>query len=158
MIMSKRTLQAPTMVIAVLLAVMLAGCTFGGDRPEPRGSATSIAPGVEPTDKGADTPAPDPAEAVMSYAGVDVDGTQVSAAGYVQGLIENGGQCTFTFTGPGESVAVSAEGIADSRTSSCGTIAVPIAQLPSGTWSVTLGYTSASSGNLISSALTVEVP
>lgn len=142
----------------ILVVFGLAGCTFGGDTPDPTGSSTSIAPGVEPTDKGDATAEPDPVDAVMSFAGVDVDGTQVSAAGYVQGLLENGGVCTFTFTGLGEPVSVASEGIADSSTTSCGTVSVPIAQLPSGTWSVTLSYTSAAAGTLTSSALTVEVP
>lgn len=156
--MMKRTLGAPALGLALVMGLGLAGCTFGGDTPEPSGSATSIAPGVEPTDKGEETTAPDPAEAVMSYAGVDVDGTQVSAAGYVQGLIENDGECSFTFTGPGDPVQVTAQGIADSRTTSCGTVAVPIAQLPSGTWSVSLQYTAADARTLTSTALTVEVP
>lgn len=143
---------------ALLLALGLAGCTFGGDVPDPTGSSTSVAPGVKPTDKGESSPEPDPADAVMSFAGVDVDGTQVSAAGYVQGLLENGGSCTFTFTGLGDPVTVTSEGVADSSTTSCGTVSVPIAQLPSGSWSVTLSYTSAAAGTLTSSALTVEVP
>jgi hypothetical protein len=142
----------------VLVALGLAGCTFGDDAPDPTSSSSTVAPGVEPTDKGGTTPKPDPADAVMSYAGVDVDGTQVSAAGYVQGLLENGGACTFTFTGLGDPVSVASEGIADSSTTSCGTVSVPIAQLPSGTWTVTLSYTSAAAGTLTSSALTVEVP
>lgn len=147
-----------SVLIAGLICVVMAGCTFGGETPRPSGSATSIAPGVEPTEKGEETAAPDPADAVMTFAGVDIDGSQVSAAGYVQGIIENGGVCTFTFTGLGDPVTVTSEGIADSRTTSCGTVAVPIAQLSSGSWSVVLVYTSAATGTLTSTALTVEVP
>lgn len=155
---TRRIRGSASALLVMLIALGAAGCTFAGPTPNPSGSATSIAPGVEPTDKGEATIAPDPADAVMTFAGLDVDGTQVSAAGYVQGLIENGGACTFTFTGVGAPVVVPAEGIADSRTTSCGTVAVPVDQLPSGTWSVTLSYTSAAAGTLTSTALTVEVP
>ncbi|WP_314139513.1 hypothetical protein [uncultured Plantibacter sp.] len=150
---------------AVLAAVLLAGvsaltaCTFGSGDETPSGSATSIAPGVVPTDKGSDTtPTPPPADAVVSYAGVDFDGLHASAAGYVQGIIENGGSCTFTFTGLGEPIVVTSEGIADSSTTSCGTVQVPLEQLPSGTWSVTLTYSSDEIDKLSSTALDLEVP
>lgn len=49
----------------VLVALGLAGCTFGDDAPDPTSSSSTVAPGVEPTDKGGTTPKPDPADAVI---------------------------------------------------------------------------------------------
>lgn len=143
------------MVISAFV-IALTGCTDGG-APTPTGPHTSIAPGVEPTDKG-EEPKPDPAEAVLSIANIDINGEAVSASGYVQGVIENGGTCAFTFSGDGAPVTRPADGLADSSTTTCGTVSVPVSELSSGTWSVALTYTSAKAGKLTSPALTVEVP
>lgn len=145
-------------VVVVAALGLLSGCTDPATGPKPSGSATSIAPGVTPPPEKTETPSPVSADAVVSYVGVDVDGVNVSAGGYIQGVLENGGACTFTFTGTAAPVAVSSEGIADSSTTSCGTVQVPLAQLPSGTWSVVLSYSSDSIDTLVSTALTVEVP
>jgi len=153
----RTTVAVRVLTVAAVLG-FLSGCTDPATGPKPTGSATSIAPGVTPPPEKTETPSPVTADAVVSYVGVDVDGVNVSAAGYIQGVLENGGACTFTFTGTAEPVAVSSEGIADSSTTSCGTVQVPLAQLPSGTWSVVLSYSSDSIDTLVSTALTVEVP
>lgn len=145
--------------MAVSGALAVTSCTFAGGDETPSGTATSIAPGVIPTDKGEDSsPEPSPVEAVVSYAGVDFDGLHASAAGYVQGVIEDGGVCTFTFSGLTDPIVQTSEGIADSKTTSCGTVQVPLDQLPSGTWSVTLTYSSKAIDELSSTALDLEVP
>ena len=59
-------------------------------------------------------------EAVITVAGIDVDGRNVSASGYVSGIVEDGGNCLYTFTGITGEVTVESSGIADVVTTSCG--------------------------------------
>lgn len=146
-------------VTALLVGVGLTGC-FGGDPAQSSASPTTsptLLPGVEPTFKTED-PEPIPLDAVMVFAGVDPDGTTVSASGYIAGVIENGGTCTFTFSGSGPDVIVTSEGLADSKTTSCGTVQTQISDFTSGTWTAVLSYQSDKTGALTSEPLTVEVP
>ncbi|MBB5642155.1 hypothetical protein BJ997_002703 [Cryobacterium roopkundense] len=64
----------------------------------------------------------------------------MSASGYVSGLIETGGKCTFEFAGDGRVVRVASEGIADRMTTSCGVISAPVSDFAVGLWTVTLKY------------------
>jgi len=110
------------------------------------------------TDKPNATPTPTPTrEAVITVAGVDADGLNASASGYVSGVVEDGGVCTFTFTGvEGETTATST-GAANPSTTSCGFVQVPIGDLARGTWQVVLTYSS--DAFIVSSApTTLEIP
>ena len=80
----------------------------------------------------------------------------VEARGYVPGVNEEGGTCTLTLTRNGQTVTESKTGISDVKTVSCGLISVSRTRLSTGTWNVTLSYSSASSEG-VSTSNQVEV-
>jgi hypothetical protein len=146
-------------VVALVAAAFLAlgGCTAGSGETRPSADKTSTAQ-PDATSKPAETEAPAPSvEAVIVVANVDVDGAHATASGYVSGVIEDGGACTFVFHGePGE-VTAESKGLADRASTSCGSVSVPIDQLQKGTWSVRLEYRSDDS-EVVSEEVIVEVP
>jgi hypothetical protein len=134
--------------------------------PEARTPASSTAfgsgPGSDdphPATDDAGTQAPEPgadATVFLTYAGYDADeGVQVS--GYVADLVEQGGTCTLTLTGAGGSASVSSPAQPDARTTTCGHLTVPRADVTPGTWEATLSYRSARSAGT-SEAMEVTVP
>lgn len=97
-------------------------------------------------------------EPVLVVASVDVDGKHLTASGYVQGVVEDGGTCTFRFTRDGSpEVSVNHEAVADRATTSCGTVQPDATQFTRGSWQVTLTYVS-NGKDFTSSPATVEVP
>jgi hypothetical protein len=141
----------PTALAAAGLAVaLLAGCT--GAEPDPSTGPTSS---EAPRDSG--TPAA--VEAVISVAGVDVDGMNITVSGYVQGILEDGGACSFSFAGPGgATVEAGTDGMADRSVTVCGGTQVPRDRFTKGTWKVTLNYTAVSGDVVHSDAAEVLVP
>jgi len=142
---------------AVVTAVVLSSCT--AEEPTATssgGSATATATAATP--KAGATPTPTPTiEAVLVVSSVDVDGKNVSSSGYVQGLVENGGTCVFTYARAGATVTAQREAVADRMTTSCGLVQSPIDQFVRGSWSVTLSYEH--DGTTYTSVpATVEVP
>lgn len=131
--------------VAAIAAVGLSACTppDADPRPGTGTAASSPAPtGSKSPEAAVESPAPT-IEPVLVVAAVDVDGAHVTASGYVQGVIEDGGTCTFTFARSGSpSITVEREGAADRLTTSCGTVQPDAAQFARGSWSVTLAYTS----------------
>ena len=123
-------------------------------------SRSPIAPApATTTPSPSSTPSGSPAAtAVVSLAGVDLDGGNVSIAGYVSGVIEEGGTCTFTLTPDSGAapVTVSTTGIENVRTTSCGTAQVPIDRFARGGWSATLAYSSPAN-TLTSAPLKLEI-
>jgi hypothetical protein len=145
--------------VSVLLcaaALVLTGCTVGdGPVTGPEGSPTEP-PGVTAKPTASSEPPP-PLEAVIVVANVDVDGAHATASGYVSGVIEDGGRCTFVFTGESQEVRVDSTGAADRATTSCGAVSVPVEQLGKGSWTVTLEYRS-DQAEVVSDESTMEVP
>ncbi|MBW8871452.1 MAG: hypothetical protein JF618_04535 [Leifsonia sp.] len=80
-------------------------------------------------------------EAVLVVAAVDADGRNVTASGYVQGVVTDQGTCVFTFSRNGSSFTVDHEATPDRSTTSCGTVQVPIASFQRGAYEVTVGMT-----------------
>lgn len=156
-----RRLAIPAVIATSLL---LAGCVSdqpSSGTPSPTSKPTSeptptIGPGNESTAKGED-PKPVPLEPVIVYAGYDEGSGSIGASGYVAGAIENGGTCTFTFTGP-STETVTSEGIADVTTTSCGNVELNADLVVSGTWTVVLSYASTATPAVSSVPSTVEVP
>jgi hypothetical protein len=97
--------------------------------------------------------------AFVTIAQVTVDGGNLAVGGFVTGLSESGGACTFLIssTSSGAVVKVKSTGIQNSATTSCGTQLVPIAEVPRGAWTVVLDYSS-SDLDVKSAAVKVEVP
>lgn len=140
----------------LLLIGLLTGCV---DAPSaaPGDAPTSLAPGNESTAKGEPAEVP-PAEAILVVAALEDDGSAISASGYVAGVIENDGRCTFEFVGPSVTRSVESDGLADVSTTSCGNVQLPASQLSSGSWSVSFRYVSTSTPELVSAPQIVEVP
>lgn len=70
------------------------------------------------------------------------DGGTVSGYGFISGVIENGGTCTFTFTRGSEQVSESSNGVADATTTRCPPVQVSKNSLSAGSWDVVLNYSS----------------
>lgn len=130
------------------LCVLLAGCAPAEgsvDLVPSAGSSSSEPSSDGPSSKPTPSPAPSrEASATIVIAGVDVDGLHVTASGSVDGVIENGGKCSFVFTGSGDPVTVDSTGTADSSNTSCGSVKAPTDSFTPGTWSVVLNYSSKS--------------
>ncbi|WP_157372832.1 hypothetical protein [Agromyces sp. Root81] len=93
---------------------------------------------------------------VVTVAGVDVDGTTVSVSGFVSGVVESDGVCTFILTSTVDGATVTREndGAADAANTTCGTVQLPITEFTRGTWTVELDY---SSGQATTTSETVEL-
>ena len=105
-------------------------------------------------------PVTDAADAQVTLARLEWDdatGT-LRANGFVAGVIEDGGTCTLTAR-PASGAAVSAEstGMADATTTNCGLLETRAGDMSSGTWQVTLAYSSPGTSGT-SSAQSVVVP
>lgn len=139
-------------LVGVLAALTLSACTPAA---APAGSSPAASTSKKPTTD----PLPAPTiEPVIVVAAVDVDGKHVTASGYVQGLIEDGGTCTFVFSREGVApVTAEHAGAADRSSTACGAVQPEIGSFVRGTWSVTLDYSSPS-GTYHSRPQTVEVP
>lgn len=147
-------------VAALAVCLVLGGCA--ADRPSD-GRIDDESPVQVPTavatataDRSAD---PIEFQPFLTLASVDPDGTAVSASGGVDGILENDGTCTFTFTGADGTapVTTTSTSISDATNTSCGVVHVPLASFTSGTWQVVLSYDSAS-GTGASDSLEVVIP
>jgi hypothetical protein len=148
-----------TMSVILAAVGVLAGCTPAAPDSAPTSSSPSQEPTEAPTDAPAPTEEPAPANAVVTLAGVDVDGQNVTVAGLVTGVIEDGGTCTFVLTSgtSGGVVEVTSVGVANVSNTVCPTTQSPIASFTKGPWNVVLDY--ASDATTLSSApLALEIP
>ena len=144
-----------TALFACLVALTLGGCTVGGAGPSTV-APTPIAPDATATPTEPTEPPPS-VEAVIVVASIDVDGAHATVSGYVSGVIEDDGECSFVFTGPSDDFSVTSVGTADRSTTSCGAVSVPIEQFSTGSWTVVLGYRS-DEVDVMSEETPLEVP
>lgn len=152
------TRSRPLTAVAALIAVVaIAGCTMDpsstGSAPSPHPSATS-----SPTGSPDDSQLGATMQAVMVVAGVDVDGKNVTVSGYVAGILEAGGECTYSFVGNTTVPSVESAGVADRNSTSCGSVQAPFDEFTRGTWKATLTYTALSGRTTVSEPLTMEIP
>jgi hypothetical protein len=103
------------------------------------------------------TAKPFPARANLIFASIDGDDPNVSASGYVTGVIEDGGTCTFTFEHQTQTLVASSTARTDASDTSCGMIQLPLSQFAPGTWSVRLQYKS-SHAHASSDAMKLNIP
>jgi hypothetical protein len=82
------------------------------------------------------------ADVIVTHADWDGSSGMLEVAGFVSGVVEDGGTCRLTATSQGRTATTEAPGAADATTTSCGTLVIPRADLSSGTWVVVLGYES----------------
>jgi hypothetical protein len=155
---------AGCLMLGVLLAGGLTACVPTGEQhgsnagPTPAASTSSTPPLPDDTSTVIPEPTPVGIEPVIVVAGIDVDGLHVSSSGYVAGVVEDGGVCTFVFAGAGSPVEVTTVGRADVRTTSCGLVQLPIDQLARGSWTVSLSYLSESAPSTVSEQTVLEIP
>jgi hypothetical protein len=92
----------------------------------------------------------------ITWFGWDPDRRQVQLAGFVGGVVEDGGVCTLTLTKGGATVTGEKDALADASTTSCGELTVPGNEVGPGTWRAVLSYASAGHTGT-SEAVDVEV-
>jgi hypothetical protein len=93
----------------------------------------------------------------MSLAGTDASTGNVVLGGFVIGVVESGGNCTFAvLRGTVEVVARSTTGQSNSDTTSCGSIEIARGEVPGGSYTATLTYVNAS-GRATSEPMPLEV-
>ena len=151
------------MSLPLVLSVALVSCA--GTPVAPTGGSSGLSTegageNVAPTSARTPTPTPTPtAEAVIVVLGADVTGESVTASGYVVGFLEDGGSCSFVFSGDGREVVATSVGTADRQTTSCGAVTVDMSEFSSGSWNVTLTYAPESSPEIVTSVPSqLEIP
>lgn len=150
--------RAAAAAAVVALTLALAAC-----EPYEPGRIDSETPLPVPTAPATSTPDPSSTPAALvpflTFADIDGDGTTVSASGGVDGTIDNGGTCTFSFTTKGgpAPVVITSTSISNATNTSCGVVHLPVASFSSGTWSAVLTYESVS-GTGASEPLELEIP
>ena len=129
------------------------------DVPAPPAAQPDPAPETAPVVEGdtAETTSPGTDAAVFITFGGYSASAGVEVAGYVGDRVEAGGTCVLTLSSGRETLSVSASAVADARTTVCGTLTVPSAQVATGTWEAVLSYRSAHAAGA-SDPLLVEVP
>lgn len=103
---------------------------------------TTASPSAEPEPT---PPAPAEVSANLSVATVNADGS-VTLTGFVVGVAEDGGTCTFQLTSPSaRTLSSRSEGLQNMGTTACGTVDFSAGDVSRGTWTATLIYSSATS-------------
>lgn len=95
--------------------------------------------------------------AVISVAGVDADGVNVTASGYVSQAGQGELKCSFTFTQGENEVVIGTTATPDHSGASCGAVEVPVAELQRGTWELVLSVQGAGL-EITPDSMMVEVP
>ncbi|MFC5503394.1 hypothetical protein ACFPJ4_14190 [Lysinimonas soli] len=147
---SRRTRLTAALVLSCTLPLVLTGCFAGNPTSVDSLAQTSSTPGPS---------APPKIAAHMTIASVDVDGKNVTVSGYVSGIVQNKGTCTFIATSAATKATVEIAGTAVSNvtTTSCGTKSEPIGSFSKGSWSVELRFASQDL-EATSEPLALEIP
>ncbi len=131
--------------------------------PSTTPNSSSPAPSVDPGITGQPSSPPSVptlkgASAQVSLAAVDPSTGGLIVGGFVTGVLEDGGECTFAVTPPsgGAPQLVRTTGIANVDSTSCGTALIDASQVTSGTYTVVLTYRN-HEGQVASAPSTVEV-
>jgi len=131
--------------------------------PSATPNSPSPAPSVEPGNTGQPSsprsvPTLKGASAQVSLAAVDPSTGGLIVGGFVTGVLEDGGECTFAVTPPsgGAPQLVRTTGIANVDSTSCGTALIDARRVMSGTYTVVLTYLN-DEGRVVSAPAKVEV-
>ena len=123
-------------------------------------SSTAPEPSVSPQSEGPEVPAKTPLVAYpeITIASLDSFTGNFVVGGYVTGIVEIGGSCTFIVTNEDTKAEVMARttGVDNSDSTSCGSVDIEGDKIPNGKYSVVLEYAN-SAGNASSEPLSVEV-
>jgi len=138
---------------------LTAEATPTGGAPSPTPRVTDPTPVTTPEpDQGSDEPVVLDATALVSLAGVDPSTGAVVVGGFVSGIVETGGICTFRITrNSTEVLSRSTTGTSNADNTSCGSVEIPSGQLAAGLYAATLTYENAR-GRAVSSPAPLEVP
>jgi hypothetical protein len=99
-----------------------------------------------------ETPSQPSSHATVVIADASQYGSVIEVRGYVSSVIEDGGQCSATFTHGATSFTVSGSATKDAKTTQCSPLSAQRSQfLVAGSWSVVLTYTSSSTTGASSS-------
>lgn len=82
---------------------------------------------------------------IVSSWGQNPQTKDVRVVGFVPGIYEDSGTCTFTLQNNAKKVTKTTTSSKDAQTTSCGAVTVPYAELGPGNWNIMLSYSSASS-------------
>jgi hypothetical protein len=122
---------------------------------EPAGSAGTTDPAEETDSVQTDPPVTDSALVLTS---ADGGSGEVTAAAFVQGLVELGGTCTLVAAQDGDEVTGDpTDAEPGPSTTDCGSLSVTLPDSAGGTWQVHARYSSDTT-DLISTTVEVEVP
>jgi hypothetical protein len=113
------------------------------------GSGSTNEPDTDPSDF--------PATAVVTYSGWDTASKTLQAGGLVSGTTDTSGTCTFTAKKGSVTRTATSAAQASASSVNCAQVAFPAAQVPSGTWSLTLTY-AVGSASTTSDPMPAEVP
>lgn len=116
-------------------------------------------PTSQPTNAAPSSPVLKGASAQVSLATVDPSTGGLLVGGFVTGVFEDGGACTFSVTPSSNGAPQSAftTGIANVDSTSCGTVLIDSHKIFAGTYTVVLTYRN-DEGQVSSAPTTVEVP
>ena len=168
MLLLGRRRYSSVATVLMIGAVTLAGGCSSSPNPAVTTRVTTVTVTHSPSPSAEDIPtssaSPDepptsfPLDAVMSLASVAIDASVVTVGGYVTGVVEDGGVCTYTLQAINtETVSVATSGLANVTLTSCGSVDVSLSEIPRGSYEVRLTYTSAA-GSVTSEPLPLEVP
>ena len=149
--------RAAGFVVVVIAGLMLSACSAPAESNAPS-MPVATRSATMPSEPDAPVESASSVEAVLSVASVDVDGLRITAAGYIGGLIEDGGACVFNFESGDITATAQSTGRADRATTSCGTVSVPREELARGSSSVVLTYMTLDGREIASDAIGLEIP
>jgi len=155
---------ATKIAAASLMAISLAGCSVlypnwntsqkpsDSGAPTPSSSATaSASPSASPTTA--------KVKALINIldSGVDTAAANVYVVAEITNVVEDGGQCTMTFIGAGQTKTVTGKAEINATDTQCHPLQIPLAGLPKGAGLVTVTYNSATHTGT-SAAIAVTIP
>jgi hypothetical protein len=80
---------------------------------------------------------------------VGISNGTVSASGFVTNIVESDGSCDYIFVNGNHTISKPSKVLPNATSTTCSTVTFPTSDLPiSGTWSVTLSYSSAESSGV----------
>jgi hypothetical protein len=85
-----------------------------------------------------------------------ISGDQAQLRSFVQGVVEDGGTCSYTFSKDSETIQKQVSGFANVSSTNCSPLDFPKSELTKGTWKVSLKYSSTKAEG-VSGVMTLEV-
>lgn len=82
------------------------------------------------------------AEVYIANAGVDTQNGQVYASGVITNVVNNTGNCTYTFSNGSETITETSEVLPSPKETICANVNLDKSRFASGSWSVTLNFKS----------------